>query len=78
MGPQSLLALVLGCGIIAGVVIGYFEPYPDTWVWEDAAVFFRDNFHMWSAAALLYYPVIFGYADSCSSMPNELVFQPQT
>ena len=42
-------------------VLSLAGPSPGTWFWESAAQWFLDWFEVWTAAAVLYYPIIFGF-----------------
>ena len=61
---QTRLALFLGCSAIYCVVTGLVKPYPAVWSWEKADEIMGGYplFYIWSVLAILYYPVIFGYA----------------
>ena len=65
---QAYLGLALASFTVFSVVTGLVKPYPDTWSWESSADFFNSAHSIWTIAAIIYYPVIFGYANSCKKL----------
>jgi len=57
---QAYLGLAIASFTVFSVVTGLVKPYPDTWSWESSADFFNSAHSIWTIAAIIYYPVIFG------------------